>query len=203
MKLSNLFKNLTIVFISTLALSCASYKATSLPKLNPEFAPKSAKQAEVACAVKVFTKDDCRRYYDKDLIDKGYQPIQITISNQSKSYYLFSKDGISLPTVPPEEVAKKAYRSTTGRAVGYGVAGLFIWPLLIPAVVDGVGSSNANTQMDIDFAAKRLQETIIQPYSTINGVIFVPTTELQQNLIINIINRETADKLTFTFPDIK
>ena len=198
----SLYKNLTIVFISALVLSCASYKATTIPKLNPEFAPKSAKQGEVACAVKVFTKDDCRRYYDKDLIGKGYQPIQITISNQSKSYYLFSKDGISLPTVPPEEVSQKAHRSTVGRATAYGVGALFLWPLVIPAIVDGVGSSKANTQMDIDFAAKGLQETIIQPYSTINGVIFVATTELQQNLIINIIDKETADKLTFTFPDI-
>jgi hypothetical protein len=196
-------RSLILILIPMFALSCASYKATSLPKLNPEFAPKAAKQGEVVCAVKVFTKDDCRKYYDKDIIELGYQPIQIAIQNQSKSYYLFSKDGINLPTVPPEEVAKKAHRSTVGRAVGYGVAGLFIWPLLIPAVVDGVGSSKANTQMDIDFAAKGLQETVIQPFSTANGVIFVPTSELQPNLIINIVDRETREKLSFTFSNIK
>ena len=70
-------------------------------------------------------------------------------------------------------------------------------------MVDGVGSSKANTQMDIDFAAKGLQETVIQPFSTANGVIFVPTSELQPNLIINIVDRETREKLSFTFSDIK
>ena len=192
---------LVLFFLSI--IGCASYKATSLPKLNPEFAARSARQGEVTCAIKVFTKDDCRRYFDKDLIEKGYQPIQIAISNQSKSYYLVAKDGINLPMVPPEEVAQKAHRNTTGRAVGYGVAGLFIWPLLIPAVVDGSKSSKANTQMDIDFAAKGLQEAVIYPYATVNGVIFVPTAELQSTLIINILNKESSEKVEFIFLDIK
>ena len=83
------------------------------------------------------------------------------------------------------------------------MAGLFIWPLLIPAVVDGVGSSKANTQMDIDFASKGLQDAVIQPYVVANGVIFVPTSEFRSNLQINIIERDTKEKLTFTFNDIK
>jgi hypothetical protein len=101
--------------------------------------------------------------------------------------------------VPPEEVAQKAHRSTLGRAAGYGVAALFLWPLAIPAVVDGVKSSKANTQMDIDFAAKRLQDTVIQPFTTINGIIFVPTVELKPNLSINIIDKDTQEKLEFNF----
>ena len=170
---------------------------------QPDFATNSQKLNNVTCSVKVFTQDDCRRYFDKNIIDEGYQPIQIAIDNQSRNYYLLSKNGISLPTVPPEEVAQKAHRSTVGRAAGYGVAGLFIWPLLIPAVVDGAKSSKSNTQMDIDFAAKGIQDSVIQPFTTIDGVIFVPTSEFKTNLTINIVNKETQEKMSFVFNSIK
>ena len=102
-----------------------------------------------------------------------------------------------------EEVAQKAHRSTVGRAAGYGVAGIFIWPLLIPAVVDGAKSSKSNTQMDIDFAAKGIQDSVIQPFTTIDGVIFVPTSEFKTNLTINIVNKETQEKMSFIFNSIK
>ena len=201
--LLNRWIRLVIVLVFMATFGCAGYKAVTMPRLQPEFALNSQKQNDVIVAIKIFSREDCKRYFDKDLITEGYQPIQIAIDNQSKNYYLFSKNGISLPTVPPEEVAQKAHRSTVGRATGYGVAGLFIWPLLIPAVVDGVGSSKANTQMDIDFASKGLQDAVIQPYVVANGVIFVPTSEFRSNLQINIIERDTKEKLTFTFNDIK
>ena len=183
--------------------SCASYEAVAVPKLQPEFAVNAKKQNDVIVAARVFSKDDCRKYFDKDVISEGYQPIQVAVDNRSKEYLLLSKSGISLPMVPPEEVAKKCYRSTAGRATGYGIGALFLWPLAVPAIVDGVKSSNANTQMDIDFAAKGLQESVIQPFSNISGVIFVPTSEFKSYLGVNLINRETNEKLTFEFTDLK
>jgi hypothetical protein len=195
---------LGIVLVAAIfVVSCASYKAVPIPKLQPEFAINAQKQNDVLVAVHVFTVDDCRRYFDYDIIGGGYQPIQIAVDNQSKEILLLSKDGISQPSVPPEEVAHKCHRSTVGRATAYGVGALFLWPLAIPAVVDGVKSSNANTRMDTDFAAKGFQDTVIQPFNNISGIIFVPTTECRPDLTINLINRETRDKISFTFNNIK
>jgi hypothetical protein len=192
-----------IVLFVVFSFGCASYEAVAIPKLQPEFAANAKKQNDVIVAVRVFSKDDCRRHFDKDVISEGYQPIQIAVDNRSKEYLLLSKSGISLPMVPPEEVAKKCYRSTAGRSTAYGVGALFLWPLAIPAIVDGVKSSNANTQMDIDFAAKGLQDTVIHPFNAVNGVIFVPTSEFKSYLAVNLINRETNEKLTFDFTDLK
>ena len=200
----NWMKKLFFAFLLFLfAVSCAKYKAVSIPQLQPEFSPNAQKQKDVTAVVKVFSIDDCKRYFDSNLIDEGYQPIQLMVDNQSKLYYLLSKSGISLPTVPPEEVAQKAHRSTVGRATGYGIAAIFIWPFLIPAIVDASGSSKANTQMDIDFTAKGLDDIVIQPYSRAQGVIFVPTSEMQPNLTVNIIDKETNEKIEFTFTNIK
>jgi len=73
----------------------------------------------------------------------------------------------------------------------------------VPAVVDGVGSSQANTQMDIDFAAKALKDTVVLPFMTANGVIFVPTSDYKPSLIINLVDKETKEKLSFVFNNIK
>jgi hypothetical protein len=70
-------------------------------------------------------------------------------------------------------VATRVHTNTVGRAVGYSVAGLFIWPFIIPAIVDGIGSAEANEQLDADFAQKALRSQTVKPHATANGVIFV------------------------------
>ena len=192
-----------ILVAVTFVAGCAGYKAVSIPKLQPEFAVNAQKQNDVWVAVHVLTADDCHRYFDYDIIGEGYQPIQIAVDNQSKEIWLLAKDGISQPSVPPEEVAQKCHRSTVGRATAYGVGALILWPLAVPAIVDGVKSSNANTRMDSDFAAKGLQDTVIQPFNNMSGIIFVPVAECRPDLTINLINRQTHDKLSFTFNNIK
>jgi len=48
-----------------------------------------------------------------------------------------------------------------------------------------------------------LDDIVIQPYSRAQGVIFVPTSEMQPNLTVNIIDKETNEKIEFTFTNIK
>jgi len=117
---------MTSFFILLLSYGCASYEAVSLPKLQPEFAANSQKINDVIMSVKIFTKDDCKRYYDADIIELGYQPIQVSVDNETKNYYLLSRTGINQPTVPPEEVAKKAYRSTAGRVDLWVSGGMYM-----------------------------------------------------------------------------
>lgn len=169
-----------------------------------ESGAKFNKQGDVTVAVKVLSEEECKQYFDKNIIRKGYQPIQITIDNQSKCWYVLSKDRISLSSAPPHEVAQKSHRSTGGRVAAYTVGGfLTVGLLFIPAIVDGVGSGKANRQMDRDFTTKGVEEVEIEPFKIVNKVIFVPTSEFRPNLAITIIDKETQDKLTFTFYEIK
>ena len=61
---------------------------------------------------------------------------------------MFSPEGLSVPVCSPEEVADKCHTSTAGRATAYGVGALFLWPLAVPAIVDGVRSHEANVKLD-------------------------------------------------------
>ena len=177
--------------------SCATYRAVSLPILSPEFAPFSQEQNGVTVSCKAFTKADSKRYLGRDVISKGYQPLHLSVQNETNRYLLFSAQGISLPVVPPDEVASKVHTSTAGRATAYGVAGLFIWPLLIPAVVDGVGSSQANQQLDADFSAKGASEQIVQPYGTLNKILFVPTSDYNNSFTVTLVDKETKENIRF------
>jgi hypothetical protein len=98
---------------------------------------------------------------------------------------------------PSIEVAKECGFSTTGRATAYGVAGLFIWPFLIPAVVDGVGSSNANQKMQADYAYKEIKDGRIVANELRDGVVFVDRIKAGQILTVRLRNIDTDEIALF------
>jgi hypothetical protein len=180
---------------------CASYNAASLNGLSSEVFSQSsnpASKAGVVIAARAFNKLDCRRYFDRDVLKKGYQPLQLYIQNNSSKSYSFSLSRMSLPYARSEEVAEKVHTSTIGRILGYGVPGLVVaWPLVIPAVVDGIKSSEANEQLDNDFASKTARDQIILPYSYFNKIVFVPVSDYQSSFTVTIIDQESNQPINF------
>ncbi len=173
---------------------CARYKAEPLGKavVHGVAAPKS----RVSFAYHVFTKNDCKRYLGRDALAKGYQPILITITNNTRQYFRFSRDKISLPTVPTVKVARHMHTKTLERSMGYGVPGIVLWVLIVPALVDGVRSYVCNYKLDQDFARKELTDQLIGPFGTASGIIFVPKDKFSENFTINIIDAETDAVMT-------
>ena len=152
----------------------------------------------ILISAKAFNKSDCKKYLDRDVLKKGYQPVQLYIQNNSDKSYLFSLNRVSLSCARPEEVAEKVHTSTVGRAAGYGAAAWFTCGLLaIPAVVDGVKSSQANEALDNDFSAKTARDQTILPHSHLNKLIFVPVNEYQQMFSITLIEQESNKPKTF------
>lgn len=197
------FKNKIIAFIGIIALlglsGCARYRGRPLNRLAVDVLPNSKEQF-IAFDYQVFDKSDCLTYLDRDVICKGYQPVQIAFVNNSKRSFGISNESFSFICVPSEEVARTVHTSTVKRVVGYGVAGLFIWPLLIPAVVDGVGSSEANQQLDTDFAQKSLRHQTVKPYAMTNSLVFALTSDFDENFTLTVTDKETREHFVLT-PD--
>ncbi len=184
---------LGVSVVLLLALSgCAGYKARPLVRLTPA---TGSPDNTISFAYKAFTKADCKKYLDRDVIKHGYQPVHISITNTSKRILYFSRKNISLVTVDAEEVAEKVHTNTAGRAAGYGVAAVIIWPLAIPAIIDGVGSSNANKQLDEDFDRKILSNQTIQPFETLNGLIFVPVEAYRPDFEIRLTDSANSEPI--------
>ncbi len=184
----------SLTLLSVLVSGCASYNAAPLSNLSTEVIQRvSATEGDVVVAAKAFDKSDCKKFLDRDVIGEGYQPVQLYIENHSDKNYVFSLSRLSVPSARSEEVAAKVHTSTVGRAVGYSVAGLFLWPLFIPAVVDGVKSSEANASLDQDFSAKAAKDQVLFPHSHMNTIIFVPRDAYQSKFNITLIEEKTRE----------
>ncbi|QVL57226.1 MAG: hypothetical protein KFB93_07540 [Simkaniaceae bacterium] len=183
-----------LLIISTIALftGCASYQANSLSALDPECVRSYSEVNGMEIGCKAYTVEDCYTYLDRNVIAKGYQPVQLTFQNKTSKRYVFSTRDISLPCASPEEVARTVHTSTAGRVTGYSVGGLFIWPLFIPAVVDGIKSSNANTSLDKDFDEKAKDHFVLAPNSFSKTLIFVPKAHFSPVFDISLLDEETG-----------
>ena len=95
-------------------------------------------------------------------------------------------------------MANAAHTNTVGRVVGYGLAAIAIPRFIIPAIVDGIGSKEANHHLDADFAGIALRNQIVAPYSTVHGLIFVPNDEFNPSFTMSVTNQETGTSYTLS-----
>lgn len=186
------------LFAGLLLLSgCASYRATPLNTISAPGSWMPWKARDVVVAARAFDEEDCKQYLDRDVISKGYRPVQITIENKSDSNYLFSLNRVSLPCARAEDVAEQVHTSTVGRTAGYGAAALFFWPFAIPAVVDGVRSVKANESLDLDFVSKVAKDQIIAAHAHVNMLMFVPESSFKNVFSITLIDLKTSEAREF------
>lgn len=192
------FVSISSILILALVLSsCANYSASPLCNPSPDLIQIMPRNEAISIISRAFTQADCNHFLDRDVLAEGYQPVQIYIQNDSDKNYIFSLNRVTLPIARPEEVAEKVHTSTVGRAVGYGAGALIFWPLAIPAIVDGIMSSDANTALDNDFAAKAAKDQIIFSRSHLNAIIFVPVRGYQSTYTLTLIDQDSGEAKTF------
>ncbi|MDP1609274.1 MAG: hypothetical protein Q8L98_08195 [Chlamydiales bacterium] len=183
--------------ITLLLSSCASYKALPLYTPSPDLIQAVPSNEGISIISKAFTHDDCKKFLDRDVLSEGYQPLQIYIQNDSDKNYIFSLNRITLPVARSEEVAERVHTSTVGRVAGYSIGSLFLWPLAIPAIVDGIKSSDANKALDYDFAAKTARNQIIFSHSRFNSLIFVPIHAYQNFYTLTLVDQDSGQPKIF------
>lgn len=197
--MKNRFFSILSISSALLLSGCASYRAVSLNELSSEALMESCSTKtndNIIIAAKAFDKVDCKKFLDRDVLAKGYQPVQLYIENHSDKNYLFSLDHLGLPYANPEEVARTVHTSTAGRVIAYSVPGLFLWPFIIPAVIDGLKSSEANDSLDMDFYSKTANTRIIGAGTNFNKLIFVPNREYRSHFNITLIEQESKTAKT-------
>lgn len=193
-------KLLSLVLVLMFLLQgCASYRAARLPSSDVSSFANHQNQGGLKVVVKFFNARESKKSFGVGKLYRKFQPVYIAIDNRTKTAYEFKKRMLSKQTAPAEEVAKECGFNTVGRATAYGVAGLFFWPLLIPAVVDGVGSSQANVKMEDDYMYKEIKDDRIQPNGLLNGIVFLDKMKDGETLDIRLSNIDTNEIKLFTF----
>lgn len=172
---------------------CATYQASSLAALDPIFVQDTEEIEGMRVGCKAFSKKECDQYFDRNVLAAGYQPVQLTFQNDSDTTYFFSVNGVNQPCARPEDVAKRVHTSTSGRIIGYSLAGLVLTPFFIPAVVDGIKSSNANKRLDADYDEKAKSSLILLPGTYHKTVLFVPKNEFSPHMRLTLIDEKTKE----------
>ncbi len=191
-----------VINFSLIALltSCASYNAVSLRSLSPLIidSGNDAGREDVVVVAKAFDLSECKEYLDRDVLSAGYQPIQLYIQNNSSKPYIFSPERVSLSCATAKEVGDMVHTSTAARVAGYAAGALFVWPLVIPAVVDGIMSAEANDALDKDFYSKVAGNQTIFPHSYFNKIIFVPSNQFESKFSITLIDAQSNQPKLFS-----
>ena len=192
---------LFLILISSFAFSSglqaiARYKAWPLENLHDKNAENG--QSQVSFAFKTFSRADCYKYLGRSkILSRGYQPIQIQITNNTKKSFVFSLDTFNIPCFSYIDVVEGVNFNTTKRLVGWGIGSLFIWPLIIPFAIEAVECPKANERLEADFARKALHNQIIEPNSVVNGLIFVPV-RFDQNFFFVLRDTKNDERTTLS-----
>ncbi len=184
-----------------LTTSCARYEAHPLIKLHiPE---EREREEPIIISLTKLDKKKCLYHLGRDVIRKGFQPIQITVYNNSENPLILLREGIDIASKPAEVVASRVTTTTALRVVSYGAVSIFIWPFLIPAVIDGIKSFKANQELLYDYTHKSINVLEIPPYTTKAGLLFIPIHEMKQSISIEFIDRNSHETRSYSlsFPD--
>ena len=184
-------------FCTLLLVGCAKYDTRPLHRSTGLETTKDG----VSISANLLNSNDCRHYFSRDAIRKGYQPILLTIRNASNKAYSLDANDISLNLHHRESVAKNLHVNTTKRILTWGIGALFLWPFIIPAAIDGSKSCAANKELDKDFEQRvigRNSRVTIRPMSTMNKLMFIAPADLRREFDLNLIDRSEKQVTNFT-----
>ncbi|MFH1461481.1 MAG: hypothetical protein ABIF12_00845 [bacterium] len=183
-KIINKIKTYFLYFLSVLLLfpSCAKYEGK---RLTAPYAPIHEKE-NIEVAQKALSEKECQYYFGgRKLIERGYQPIQIYVKNNTNETLYLNPNYITLPLEPASSIARKMHRNVGWKITKYFIIGGPIW-----AAIEGVASHDANKVINADINEKtvRLDHAIkIRPYGIINKVMFVAKENYNSDFNISLI----------------
>lgn len=177
---------------------CAKYQPSPL---NAPYNRNTTNNVEAGA--RELTQGEFKQYFDSKLSQSSYAPVQLYINNNTDKPLLLDSSNINLSLLSTHDVAKKLHRNTAGRVCGWGIPGLFIWPILIPAVIDGMKSAEANKDIDFDitqraFGANSIIE--IPPHCTFNRLMVAHRDTLNSDLKVVLVSHDRQTTVDFTLP---
>lgn len=159
--------------------------------------PFSEDEEGLEVSYKKLTEEESKAYLSRNLIGKGFQPVHITIQNNSPNTYEIAPSSVSLPLASAKDVAFEFTKSAIPRSIGFKIASFFFWPFMIPSTIDSIKTYKTHQSMKKNFAAKAVKDEIILPYSTVHRVLYVPIEEFSDTFSIALVNKKSGDASVF------
>lgn len=173
-----------------------------LPTLHKSKETFCQEQEAVTVCAKKLTREDCLDYFNCNVVGCGFQPIALTIKNNSADMILLRTTSIDLPLLSPKKVARGCQWNTPLLTSTTGcLACIFFWQALIPIAYAGYKMSEYNNEIP-----KRLKTGVIHstqaieipPFETVNKVMFVESDYCPSYFLITLFNHDKKKQLVFS-----
>lgn len=190
---------LFLVCCFSLITSFSQFQNTTLSKIQwSEWRWFEHEKDDLSVSFRVYSRNECKELLSKDLVSRGYQPIQIDIVNPTHHEYEISPTDVSLPSEKPSKMALKVMKSAIPRSILFKIAGLVFWPVNIVGIVDSLNAFTSYDEMRADWHSMSIKPNEkVPPFSTIHRVVFVPEGHLTDNFTIQLKNVKSGEYETF------
>ncbi|MEI8329547.1 MAG: hypothetical protein WCG14_06085 [Chlamydiia bacterium] len=145
----------------------------------------------IQVVAKAYTPEESTKFLNKNLLRKGYQPVQITIQNNSSQEYSLSSGSVGLPTASPSKVTMKLMQSAIPRGIAFRIASFFFWPFMVPSTIDSIITMKTYQSIKNDLQSKLVKKEVIAPYSIYNRIVFVPIDQFKDSFDVSLIELQS------------
>lgn len=175
-----------------LLVGCAQHKSLTLQSFKQDLNIHSFQEPNVHISWKFFDREDCNTSFGRNILSKRLVPVQIRIRNNSNDLMYVSSENFSISLVSPDT---KMHSPNDGEIIAWGIGGIITWPLLIPTTYDDeIASHKASSFLHTDYQSKTFKKHTIQPYKTLERIIFFPKEKIHQSIKTFLINRNPHSK---------
>ncbi len=138
-----------------------------LEKIYPDFAEKKP-----IITAKAYTSLESEELFGKDLLERGFTPIEITIDNPTSNTYYLTLNEISLDMASPNQIAKSVRKGSLPRSLGLKLASFIFWPMMIPSTIDSINTHTSYKSLESALKEHMLDNEIIEPKESIKKFIY-------------------------------
>lgn len=177
----------------SLFLTWDHYRLAAFPTISKDSLPFIEEAEGLRVAAIPYTAEESKQFLKRDLLSRGYRPVQITIENNSPKTFHLTMGDLARKQASGSEIAGKIMRGAIPRAIGYKIASLIFWPFAIPSTIDGIRSIHTYNTLKKDFNAKQFKEELVLPYSTQHRVLYLKEAASKEPIDLVLKDQETGD----------
>lgn len=153
-------------------------------------------EGQVTLTAKAYNEEESAAYLNKNLIEHGFRPIQITVENKSSKSFSISPSGFNVPAATTDDVTSQILVSKIPVSAALSIAGFFFWPVSALSAASSVVSYKSHRKTVRSLRAKAVKQEVIPAFSSVNRILLVKEKEMPEGkLTLTLIDIESLSPL--------
>ena len=120
---------------------------------------------------------------------KKITAVQLHLNNATPNSYIFTPRAMNVKAIPLNLVARSLHKNIFVRLIPLGLLSLFCWPFSVPTTILSMRAMHYNEMVDrqlYEMGIDPFDSFIIEPYSTLNRVIFIKNKHMPDLLSLQL-----------------